>query len=100
MGEAQEELEKAEHAAHASGVNKQVALMIAVMALFLSLSEMLGKSASTEAIALNIKVSDTWSFFQAKTIRRTIVEAAAEAMKVERATVRATADGIKLADLN
>jgi len=100
MGEAQEELEKAEHAAHASGVNKQVALLIAVMALFLSLSEMLGKSASTEAIALNIKVSDTWSFFQAKTIRRTIVEAAAEAMKVERATVRATADGIKLADLN
>ena len=100
MGEAQEELEKAEHAAHAGGVNKQVALMIAVMALFLALSEMLGKSASTEAIALNIKVSDTWSFFQAKTIRRTIVEAAAEAMKVERATVRATADGIKLADLN
>ena len=100
MGEAQEELEKAEHAAHASGVNKQVALLIAVMALFLALSEMLGKSANTEAIALNIKVSDTWSFFQAKTIRRTIVEAAAEAMKVERATVRATADGIKLADLN
>ncbi|HKD30379.1 MAG TPA: DUF4337 domain-containing protein [Xanthobacteraceae bacterium] len=100
MGEAHEELEKAEHAEHASGVNKQVALLIAVMALFLALSEMLGKSANTEAISLNIKVSDTWNFFQAKTIRRTILEAAAEAMKVERATVRATADGIKLADLN
>jgi Domain of unknown function (DUF4337) len=53
-------------------VNKKVALLIAIMALFLSLSEMLGKSANTEAITLNIKVSDTWNFFQAKNIRRTI----------------------------
>jgi Domain of unknown function (DUF4337) len=52
------------------------------MALFLSLSEMLGKSANTEAITLNIKVSDTWNFFQAKNIRRTVVLAAAEEMKV------------------
>jgi ABC-type nickel/cobalt efflux system permease component RcnA len=52
------------------------------MALFLALSEMLGKSANTEAITLNIKVSDTWNFFQAKNIRRTVVLAAAEEMKV------------------
>ncbi len=82
MGEVHEELEKAEHAEHAAGVNKQIALLIAVMALFRALSEMLGKSANTEAITLNIKVSDTWNFFQAKTIRRTVVLAAADEMKV------------------
>jgi hypothetical protein len=82
MGEAHEELEKVENAGHAAGVNKKVALLIAIMALFLAFSEMLGKSANTEAITLNIKVSDTWNFFQAKNIRRTVVLAAAEEMKV------------------
>jgi hypothetical protein len=97
MGEAHEELEKAEHAEHASGVNKNIALMIAIMALFLALSEMLGKSANTEAISLNIKVSDTWNFFQAKTIRRTVVEAAANEMKAELIRVN---DGTAKAAMN
>ena len=80
--EAHEKLEQAENAEHAAGVNKQIALFIAIMALFLAVSEMLGKSANTEAITLNIKVSDTWNFFQAKNIRRTVVLSAAEEMKV------------------
>ena len=49
MAEAHEQLEHAEHAEHAGGVNKKIALMIAVMALFLAFSETLGKSANTEA---------------------------------------------------
>jgi Domain of unknown function (DUF4337) len=81
--EAHEKLEQAENTEHASGVNKQIALMIAIMALFLAFSETLGKSANTEAITLNIKASDTWNFFQAKTIRRTVVQVAADEMKVE-----------------
>ncbi len=76
-----EQLEYAEHAKHAAHANKQIALLIAIIALFLAFSEMLGKSANTEAITLNIKVSDTWNFFQAKTIRRTVVLAAADEMK-------------------
>jgi hypothetical protein len=83
MGEAHEELEKAEHAEHIGGVNKKIALLIAIMALLLAVSEMLGKSANTDALNLNIKVSDTWAFFQAKSIRRTVVLAAVEEMKVE-----------------
>lgn len=83
MPEAHEQLEHAEHAEHAAGANKRIALLIAVIALFLAFSETLGKSANTEALTLNIKASDTWSFFQAKTIRRTVVQAAAEEMKVE-----------------
>ena len=89
--EAHEKLEQAENAEHAAGANKQIALLIAVMALFLSLSEMLGKSANTEAITLNIKVSDTWNFFQAKNIRRTVVLSAAEEMKVQAIRVSDTA---------
>jgi hypothetical protein len=87
MAEAHEQLEHAEHAEHAAGANRKIALLIAIMALFLAFSETLGKSANTEAITLNIKASDTWSFFQAKTIRRTVVQAAAEEMKVEVARV-------------
>ena len=43
MGATQESLEKAEHIEHAIGHNKQIALLIAVIALFLALSETLGK---------------------------------------------------------
>jgi hypothetical protein len=81
--EAHEKLEQAESTEHVGGINKQIALMIAIMALFLAFSETLGKSANTEAITLNIKASDTWNFFQAKTIRRTVVQAMADEMKVE-----------------
>jgi hypothetical protein len=81
MSDVHEQLEYAEHAKHAAHANKQIALLIAILALFLAISEMLGKSANTEAITLNIKVSDTWNFFQAKTIRRTVVLAAADEMK-------------------
>jgi ABC-type nickel/cobalt efflux system permease component RcnA len=81
MPEAHEQIEHAEHAEHAAGLNRNIALLIAVFALFLALSETLGKSANTEAITLNIKASDTWNFFQAKNIRRTVVLTAAETFK-------------------
>ena len=58
--------------------NKKIALLIAVLALFLSFSETLGKSAQTEAIDANVKSSDTWAFFQAKDIRKTTLLTAAD----------------------
>ena len=83
-----ESLETAEHAEHAShSGNKRVALLIAVLALFLAFSETLGKSAQTEGIGLNIKASDTWNFFQAKTIRQSALRTAAESMDVQVAGV-------------
>jgi hypothetical protein len=48
---------------------------------------MFGKSAQTEAISLNIKASDAWNFFQAKTIRQTTLRTAAQALALEAATV-------------
>jgi hypothetical protein len=67
--------------------NRKIALLISVIALFLALAEMLGKSAQTEGISLNIKASDTWNFFQAKTIRQTSLRTAAQALIVEAGTV-------------
>ncbi len=78
MPEAHEQLEHAEHAEEASHSNRKIALLIAVLALFLSFSETLGKSAQTEAIDANVKSTDTWAFFQAKDIRKTVVNAAAD----------------------
>jgi hypothetical protein len=79
-----ENLEHAEHAGHAShGGNKKIALLISVLALFLALSETLGKSAQTESISLNIKASDTWNFFQAKTIRQTAIRTAADGLAAQ-----------------
>jgi hypothetical protein len=79
-----EHLEKAEHAEHAAhGGNKKIALLISVIALFLAFSETLGKSAQTEALTLNIKSSDTWNFFQAKTVRQTAIRVAVEGLTVQ-----------------
>jgi hypothetical protein len=46
--------------------------------LFLALSETLGKGAQTEAISKNVEASNLWAFFQAKSIRRTVVQTAAD----------------------
>ncbi len=78
-----ENLEHAEHAEHAGHSNKKIALLISVLALFLAFSETLGKSAQTAAITLNVTSNDLWAFFQAKTIRMTILSTAAEQMQVE-----------------
>jgi hypothetical protein len=79
---AHESMEHAEHAEHASESNRNIALLIAVIALCLALSETLGKGAQTESIAKNVEASNLWAFFQAKTIRRTVVQSNAEQAKL------------------
>lgn len=87
MSDVHEQLEYADHAKHAAHASKQIALLIAILALFLAVSEMLGKNANTEAMTLNVQVSDLWNFFQAKNIRRTVVLAAADEMKIQATAV-------------
>jgi hypothetical protein len=82
-----EELEHAEHVEHAGHSNKRIALLIAVLALGLAFSETLGKSAQTNAITENIRASDTWAFFQAKTIRQTTLRTAAQALELQLAVI-------------
>jgi hypothetical protein len=80
MPEAHEQLEHSEHIEHASHSNKGIALLIAILALFLAFSETLGKSAQTAAISFNVQASDDWAFYQAKTIRMGQVQTAADTM--------------------
>ncbi|MFL5324069.1 MAG: DUF4337 domain-containing protein [Microvirga sp.] len=93
MAGAHEQLERAEHAEHAahghgpSSTNKRIALLIAILALFLAISETLGKGAQTEALNYNVEASNLWAFFQAKTIRQTAVRTAAETVELTRPQV-------------
>jgi hypothetical protein len=59
-----------------------VALLIAILALLLAFSELGGSNADNEAIELNVEASNLWSFYQAKTIRRTSILTAAEDMEI------------------
>jgi hypothetical protein len=63
------------------GDNKGVALLISILALVLAFSETLGKGAQTSALAMNIEASNLWAFFQAKTIRQTVLRTAAEELE-------------------
>ncbi len=83
MPGAHEHIEHAEHTEHAAHSNKKVALLIAVIALFLAFSETLGKSAQTAALNYQIEASNLWNFFQAKNIRRTVTIVASEHAKLE-----------------
>jgi hypothetical protein len=88
-------MEHAEHAEHASSENRKIALLIAVLALFLAISETLGKGAQTEVISKNVEAANDWAFFQAKSIRRTVVQTAAEQGKL--AAASATDDATRAA---
>ncbi len=66
----------------ASKSNRGVALLIAILALLLAFSELGGTNADNEAIELNVEASNLWSFYQAKTIRRTSILTAAEDMEI------------------
>jgi hypothetical protein len=83
---AHEASERAEHAEHAGHHNKGIALLISVLALFLALSETLGKSAQTGALTDTVTASDTWAFYQARNIRATTVGTQKEVLEIQAAT--------------
>ena len=74
-------MEGAQGPEHVEGGNKKIALLVAVLAAFLAISEMGGKSSQTHALAEHIDASNLWSFFQAKTIRQTTMRTAADAIE-------------------
>jgi hypothetical protein len=63
---------------HVEGSNKKIALLVAVLAALLAISEMGGKSSQTNALASHIDAANLWTFFQAKTIRQTTMRTASE----------------------
>jgi len=70
------------HADH--GGDKRIALLIAILALFLAIAETGAKSAQTEAISRNVEAANLWSFFQARTIRQTTVRTAVDQAELNR----------------
>ncbi|KMO41194.1 hypothetical protein VQ02_06230 [Methylobacterium variabile] len=63
--------------------NKKVALLISILALFLALGETLGKSAQTDALGANVEAANQWAYFQARTIRATVLKTASEEVALE-----------------
>lgn len=74
------------HGHHDEG-SKRIGLLISILALVLAFSETLGKGAQTEALSLNIEASNLWTFFQAKTVRLTMMKTAAESGTLETARI-------------
>ena len=61
----------------------RTALMIAFMAMLLAITSLGGGNAAEDIMNNNIQASDTWAFYQAKSIRQTSNKLAAEALESE-----------------
>jgi Domain of unknown function (DUF4337) len=64
--------------------DKRVALVIAILALFLALSEAGGKNAEHRSTERNIEASDLYNFYQAKKIRTSLIDADIAQMEINR----------------
>ena len=64
--------------------NKRVSLIIAILALFLALSEAGGKNAEHRSTEQNIESSDLYNFYQAKKLRASLAESNAAEMEINR----------------
>jgi hypothetical protein len=76
MGEPGNQLDEA-----TESEDKGIALLIAILALFLALSEAGAKKAEHHSTEKNIEASDLYNFYQAKKARATIVETAEKAFE-------------------
>jgi hypothetical protein len=71
------------HGGHVDPSNKKIALLIAVLALFLAISETLSKAYQTEVITKQVEASNLWAFFQAKSIRKTSTDLAIQSAQIQ-----------------
>lgn len=65
---------------------RRAAVAIGVMAMLLAIASLAGETASREIINNNILASDMWAFFQAKNIRQTNNQLAADQLELVLAT--------------
>jgi hypothetical protein len=61
----------------------RAALVIGFMAMLLAITSLGGGNVLEDMIAHNIHASDTWAFYQAKTIRQTTVRTSADELEAE-----------------
>ena len=79
----EQELEEATEAE-----DKRVALLIAILALFLALAEAGAKNAEHRSTEQNIEASDLFNFYQARKIRQSMVETAAKQLEATASTIQ------------
>src|ERR1700729_4618121 len=77
--QAHEHLEHAAHG-HTGKGHAQTAVIIAVMAAALALTEFAAKDAQTSYLTNHIAASDTWAQYQAKSVRRAVFSSEAEVL--------------------
>lgn len=79
--QAHESLEQATEDRGRGRGNRRAAIIIAVMAAVLALTEFAEKDAQTNYLSNHILASDTWAQYQAKSIRRTVLSAEVETLE-------------------
>jgi hypothetical protein len=84
--------ERADNAA-ADKFRNRAALLIAILAAVLAIGGLGGGNATDDMVANNIKASDSWSFYQAKNVRQTMYELAADDLAQQLATGALTPEG-------
>ncbi len=77
----------AETAVEAKEKDRRAALVIAILALLLALSEAGAKRAQHLSTESDIEASDLFNFYQAKRIRSSVAETAAELLEAQKAAV-------------
>ena len=73
--------------------NKRIALLIAALALALALTEVAGDDAKTEAQMQNVASANLWAYFQARTIRQTVLSAEADRAAIDAGAAQDAARG-------
>jgi hypothetical protein len=67
---------------HGQSANRWIGVYISALAGLLAIGNVGGENAAKEAVRNNILASDTWAFYQAKHIRSTSLDIAADALEL------------------
>src|SRR5256885_6467878 len=68
---------------HLEGSNKNIAILIAVLAALLAIAETGAKNSQTAVLTEHVEATNQWAFFQAKTVRQTVLRTAAEELEAQ-----------------
>ena len=68
---------------HIEGSNKNIAVLIACLAAVLAFTEVGAKSSQTDVLGQHIEASNLWNFYQAKTIRQTVLRTSADGLEAQ-----------------